>query len=207
MIGILNVIKDFNFNCRNSCLLAFYTHKLFVNRTSWPYDWHPGPPRGSVGHGAKYLFGGPDDVIMYSNGTRVYWKRGRILRSSALKSSDCIFRGAPGPFPRNIFEFRVSEIAFPAFCEHFWAKSNDLIKSRFLRGPSQVGGQGNLAPPPPPAPPLGGPADIFTICTHLGSLSWTSSSYFLRRNLIFYFQRKQNVAIVHGEISWYSSMT
>ena len=148
MIGILNVIKDFNFNCRNSCLLAFYTHKLFVNRTSWPYDWHPGPPRGSVGHGAKYLFGGPDDVIMYSNGTRVYWKRGRILRSSALKSSDCIFRGAPGPFPRNIFEFRVSEIAFPAFCEHFWAKSNDLIKSRFLRGPSQVGGQGNLAPPP-----------------------------------------------------------
>ena len=32
----------------------------------------PGPPRGSVGPGAKYLFGGLDDVIMYSSGTRVY---------------------------------------------------------------------------------------------------------------------------------------
>ena len=46
------------------------------------------------------------------------------------------------PFPRNIFEFRVSEMEFPAFCERFLAKSNDLIKSRFLRGPSLVGGPG-----------------------------------------------------------------
>ena len=34
--------------------------------------FYAGPPRGSVGPGAKYLFGGPDDVIMYSSGTRVY---------------------------------------------------------------------------------------------------------------------------------------
>ena len=33
---------------------------------------YAGPPRGSVGPGSKYLFGGPDDVIMYSSGTRVY---------------------------------------------------------------------------------------------------------------------------------------
>ena len=33
---------------------------------------HSGPPRVFVGPGAKYLFGGPDDVIMYSSGTRVY---------------------------------------------------------------------------------------------------------------------------------------
>ena len=47
-------------------------------------------------------------------------------------------------------------------------------------------------------------SDIFTICTNLGWLSWTSSSwvsYFLRRNLIFYFRRKQNVAIVYTYIS------
>ena len=31
-----------------------------------------GPPRGSVGPGAKYRFGGPDDIIMYKSGTRVY---------------------------------------------------------------------------------------------------------------------------------------
>ena len=112
----------------------------------FPYK-SAGPPRGSVGPGAKYLFGGPDDVIMYSSGTRVYWKRGRTLRSSALKSSDCIFSGFLGHSPEKCLNLGSLKWHFPAFCERFWAKSNDLIKSRFLRGPSEV--RGPPSPPPP----------------------------------------------------------
>ena len=41
-------------------------------------------------------------------------------------------------------------MVFPAFCGHFRAKSNDL-KSRFLGGPSQVGG-GATWPPAPLSP-------------------------------------------------------
>ena len=114
----------------------------------WLSHWNRLHLPHTVGPGAKYIFGGPDDDIMYSSGTRVYWKRGRTLRFSALKSSDYIYRGLLGHSPEK---FRVSEMAFPAFCERFWAKSN----SRFLRSPSQVGGTWQLAPsPPPPPPPL-----------------------------------------------------
>ena len=86
--------------------------------TPVPQSW-AGPPRGSVGPGAKYLFGGPDDVIMYSSGTRVYWKRGRTLRSSALKSSDCIFRGLLGHSPEKILNLGSLKWNFLHFASFF----------------------------------------------------------------------------------------
>ena len=35
-----------------------------------------GPPRGSVGPGAKYRFGGPDDVIMSSSADPGFLEKG-----------------------------------------------------------------------------------------------------------------------------------
>ena len=91
----------------NGCFLSLHLFMCF--------HWSPGPPRGSVGPGAKYLFGGPDDVIMYSSGTRVY----RTLRSSALKSSDCIFRGLLGHSPEKFLNLGSLKWHFLHFASVF----------------------------------------------------------------------------------------
>ena len=54
-------------------IIEFSSNCLIVSR-SVHHHLHllSGTPRGSVGPRAKYLFGGPDDVIMYGGGTRVY---------------------------------------------------------------------------------------------------------------------------------------